>query len=65
MNLPNAIERLRNIIRRQHKSLSTEDAYVYWLRRYVSALSAMPGSPPSEQKLENFTALMEVAAPLL
>ena len=28
MNLPNAIERLRNMIRPQHKSLSTEDAYV-------------------------------------
>ena len=54
MNLPNAIERLRNVVHRQHKSLSTEDAYVHWLRRYVSALTSMPGSLPSEQKLENF-----------
>jgi hypothetical protein len=54
MNLPNAIERLRDVLRRQHKGLSTEDSYVYWLRHYVTALNAMPGSLPSEQKLENF-----------
>jgi site-specific recombinase XerD len=54
MNLPNAIERLRNVIRRQHKSLSTESSYVYWLRQYVTALQSMPGALPSEQKLESF-----------
>ena len=27
MNLPNSIERLRNVVRRQHKSLSTEASY--------------------------------------
>ena len=54
MNLPSAIERLRNVVRRQHKSLSTEDSYVYWLRHYVTALNSMPGSLPSEQKLGNF-----------
>ncbi len=25
--------------RRQHKALSTEETYVYWLRRYMAALS--------------------------
>ena len=54
MNLPYAIERLRDVLRRQHKSLSTEDSYFYWLGHYVTALNAMPGSLPSEQKLENF-----------
>ena len=54
MNLPYAIERLRDVLRRQHKSLSTEDSYVYWLRHYVTALNTMPGSLTSEQKLENF-----------
>lgn len=54
MNLPNAIERLRNVIRRQHKSLSTESSYVYWLRHYGIALKTMPASLASEQKLENF-----------
>ena len=54
MNLPNAIERLRDVLRRQHKSLSTEDSYVYWLRHYVTALNSMASSLSSEQKLENF-----------
>jgi hypothetical protein len=54
MNLPNAIERLRDVLRLQHKAISTEDSYVYWLRRYVTALNTMPGSLTSEQKLENF-----------
>jgi len=54
MNLPYAIERLRDVLRRQHKSLSTEDSYVYWLGHYVTALNTMPSSLLSEQKLENF-----------
>jgi hypothetical protein len=31
---------------------SNKDSYVYWLRRYVSALNFMPGSLFSEQKLD-------------
>ncbi len=54
MNLPLAIERLRNVVRRQHKAIATEASYVYWLRHYVTALKAMPNSLPSERKLENF-----------
>ena len=54
MNLPLAIERLRNVVRRQHKAIATEASYVYWLRHYVTALKAMPSSLSSEQKLENF-----------
>ena len=54
MNLPLAIERLRSVLRRQHKALSTESNYIYWLRHYVSALEGMPESLPSEQKLERF-----------
>ena len=54
MNLPIAIERLRNVLRRQHKAIATEASYVYWLRHYVTALKAMTNSLSSEQKLENF-----------
>ena len=54
MNLPNAIERLRDVLRRQHKALATESTYVYWLRHYVTALNAMPPALFSEQKLERF-----------
>ena len=54
MNLSIAIERLRDVLRRQHKALTTEATYVYWLRHYVTALNALPGSLSSEQKLERF-----------
>jgi len=54
MNLPFAIERLRSVLRRQHKALSTESNYIHWLRHYASALDGMPDSLSSEQKLERF-----------
>ena len=54
MNLTIAIERLRSVVRRQHKALTTESAYIYWLRRYVTALRGMPTSLSSEQRLEHF-----------
>jgi hypothetical protein len=54
MNLPNAIDRRRDLMRRQHKAIATEASYVYWLRHYVTALNTMPSSLPSEQKVENF-----------
>jgi integron integrase len=54
MNLPFAIERLRNVLRRQHKALATESNYVFWLRHYVTALDAMSDSLSSEQKVERF-----------
>jgi len=52
MNLPLAIEQLRNVLRRQHKAIATEASYVYWLRKYVTALESMPVALPSEQKLD-------------
>jgi len=54
MNLVFAIERLRGVLRRQHKALATESTYVYWLRHYVTALNSMPPVLSSEQKLERF-----------
>jgi len=53
MNLPSAIEQLREVVRCQHKAIATEDSYVYWLRHFVAAIKSMPASLPSEQKLEN------------
>jgi hypothetical protein len=54
MNLPLAIERLRDVLRRQHMALATESTYVHWLRQYMTALSSMPATLSSEQKLELF-----------
>ena len=54
MNAIHAIKRLRDVIRRQHKALSTESCYVYWLRRYIAALPRMAEATSSEQKVEQF-----------
>src|SRR3974390_913014 len=54
MNLDLAIEELRCVLRRQHKALSTESTYIFWLRRFVTALDGMPDSLSSEEKLERF-----------
>jgi integron integrase len=54
MNTEQAIHRLREVIRRQHKALSTESSYVFWLRRYTTALRRYPETLTSEQKVERF-----------
>jgi integron integrase len=54
MNEEQAVDRMRQVIRRQHKALATEDAYILWIRRYMKALRKMPPLLPSEKKLENF-----------
>jgi hypothetical protein len=43
MNTTQAIQRLRDVIRRQHKALSTEESYVSWLRRYMAAIPPASG----------------------
>ena len=52
MNMTQAIGRMREVIRRQHKALSTQDSCVFWLRRYMTALRQMPKDLSSEKKLE-------------
>jgi hypothetical protein len=54
MNTEQAIDRLRSVIRRQHKAISTESSYVYWLRRYMIAIHQYPETLTGEQKLERF-----------
>jgi hypothetical protein len=54
MNATEAVRRLREVIRRQHKALATEASYVHWLRHYMAALADMPPNLTSEQKLERF-----------
>lgn len=54
MTATEAITRLREVIRRQHKALATEASHVHWLRRYMAALAGMPRSLTSEQKLERY-----------
>jgi len=54
MNSEQAINRARDVIRRQHKALSTEETYLSWLRRYMAALREMPEALSSEKKIECF-----------
>jgi hypothetical protein len=54
MNTGQAINQARAVMRRQHKALSTEDTYLFWLRRYMAALPEMPKGLSSEQKIERF-----------
>ena len=54
MKTEEAVSRIRDVLRRQHKALSTEEAYVFWLRRYTAALAVMPATLTSEKKLEDF-----------
>jgi integron integrase len=49
-----AVQKLRDVIRRKHLSLSTEQSYGGWLRRYCSYVKKLPAEVPSEQRLERF-----------
>lgn len=54
MTAQEAIEKAREVIRRQHKALATEECYLNWLHRYIKAVHLMPSALPGEQKLERF-----------
>lgn len=54
MKRDQAIELLRNTIRRKHFSLSTEQTYVGWLVRFMAYAQRLPVATPSERKLESF-----------
>ena len=54
MNAEQAIGRMRDVVRRQHKAWATESTYVLWLRRYMLAIPRYPEGLSSEQKLERF-----------
>jgi integron integrase len=54
MNAIHAVQKLREVIRRQHKALATEESYTHWLRRYIGSLGRIPAELSSEKKLERF-----------
>lgn len=60
MNRYEAICRMRDVVRRQHKALATEQTYIQWLQRYMAAVSQMPACLTSEQKLEQFLTQLAV-----
>lgn len=58
MNEAAAIQRLIEVCRRQHKSLSTERIYALWLKDYMRFLRTLDGSLARERKLEAFLSML-------
>jgi len=54
MNATHAVQKLADVVRRKHFSLSTEHSYCGWLKRYCAFIKTLPAALPSEQKLERF-----------
>lgn len=54
MKLEMAIEKTRDVIRRKHLSLSTEENYLQWLRRFSRFVLARCPEGNPEQKMEAF-----------
>jgi site-specific recombinase XerD len=54
MNSEQAVARLTDVLRRKHFSLSTEQSYCGWLKRYCNFVKRLPAGLASEQKLERF-----------
>lgn len=54
MNRDQAQQRLREVIRRKHFSLSTEQSYAHWLGRFMAYVVKLPVGLSSEKKLEAF-----------
>lgn len=52
------IARVRDVIRRQHKSLATEYSYLGWLRRYFHYVFGLPPAWDSRQKFEAFLTML-------
>lgn len=54
------IDKCIEVMRRQHKSLATERAYVHWLRKYFAFVYTLPGGLTSEQKMERYLTQLAV-----
>src|SRR5712691_6568566 len=54
MNTEQALQRTREVVRRKHLTLSTEEVYCAWLRRYCEYIKQLAPHTSSEQKLERF-----------
>jgi len=50
--------RVRDVIRLQHKAVSTENCYLGWLRRYFRYVFGLPRELPSEKKFEAFLTML-------
>ncbi len=58
MNSLIANQRLIEVCRRQHKSISTERVYSLWLRDYCRFMASLDPTLPSENKVEKFLTML-------
>ncbi|MDE2106677.1 MAG: tyrosine-type recombinase/integrase [Patescibacteria group bacterium] len=58
MNVKEAEQKLRDVVRRKHFSLSTEDSYAHWLHRFCLYVKKLPAGLSSEKKMEAFLSAM-------
>lgn len=56
--LGRVIERMRDVIRRQHLAYSTEQSYIGWVVRYHSYAQKLPRELASEKKFEAFLTML-------
>ena len=54
MSTEKTLEKMPDVIRRKHFTLSTEQCYCAWLSRYCDFIINLPAHISSEQKLERF-----------
>jgi len=47
MNKKQAVENMREVLRRKHLALSTEESYVGWLQKFIKELAGWEYCPPT------------------
>ena len=58
MSTEKTLEKMPDVIRRKRFTLSTEQCYCGWLRRYCDFIFKLPAHISSEQKLERFLTML-------
>ena len=58
MNEAAAVSRLREVVRRKHLALATEESYAHWLVQFCRFARTVPAELASEQKVERFLTRM-------
>lgn len=56
--LARVVERVRDVVRRQHLAHATEQSYVGWIVRYYNYTLKLPRDLPSEKKFEAFLTML-------
>lgn len=58
MKTSEAIEATRQVIRRKHFSLATEENYIHWINRFFQWLKANPAAKTPKERMEGFLTML-------